>query len=427
MQYWNITTTKVLLAILFFSFTFYTSTAQENSPYSRYGIGNTKLTENVANRGMGGVSIADTSAMIANPTNPASFASLKLTSFQVGVEGTSTNVRNDLVANRTGSLVLSYVNIGMPITKHIGVSFGLIPQTRSKFAMQQIDTIPGISKVVYNYYGGGGTQKLYVGAAYKYKEYSIGFMTGYMFGNVLNSSDANLTDSLKIISSSMNSRTNVGGVFLQVGALMSKPIKEKYHITLGATYLLSQNLNAKKDTYWKSYRGDVSSPVYEYGVDSMIEKEGKVFIPGKLSVGAMFSNSELWKVGIDFVTSNWSNYRSYGQADSTTNSWMVKIGGAITPDADAVGKTWKRVTYRAGVYTGQDIFRFNNTNLPVAGATVGIGYPIRRTVLSIGQINASLDLGKRGTTKNGLLSEGYTRFSIGFTFNDKWFIPRKYE
>ncbi|GBL35114.1 hypothetical protein EMGBS15_07090 [Filimonas sp.] len=427
MQYWNITSTKIFLATLFFSITVYTASAQENSPYSRYGIGNTKLTENVASRGMGGVSIADTSATIANPTNPASFASLKLTSFQVGLEGTSTNIRNSSVSNRTGSLVLSYVNIGMPITKHIGVSFGLMPQTRSKFAMQQTDSIANISQVVYNYYGGGGTQKIYLGAAYKFKDYSFGVMTGYMFGNVLNSSDANFTDSIKIVSSSMNSRTNVGGIFLQVGALMNKPVKEKYHITLGANYQLAQNLNAKKDTYWKSFRGDVSSPTYEYSVDSIIESKGKVFIPGKLSVGAMFSNGNLWKAGIDFVTSNWSNYRSYGQADSTSNSWMLKIGGAITPDADAVGKTWKRVTYRIGGYAGQDIFRFNNTNLPVAGATVGIGYPIRRTILSIGQINASLDIGKRGTTKNGLLSEGYTRFSIGFTFNDKWFIPQKYE
>ncbi len=427
MQYWNTITNKVLLVALISSFTTYKTFAQENSPYSRYGLGNIKLTENVVNRGMGGVSIADTNGLVANPTNPASFAHLKLTSFQVAVEGTAVNIRNSSESNRTGSLVLSYINIGLPISKHIGVSFGLMPQTRSKFEMQQIETISGISQVTYNYYGGGGTQKIYLGGAYKFKDYSIGLSTGYLFGNVVNSSDANFTDSLKIVSSSVNSRVNVGGVFLQLGGMMNKPLKEKYHITLGASYTLSQNLHAKKDTYWKSYRGTIQTPTYEYNVDSVIENKGKVFIPGKLAVGAMFSNGNYWKAGIDFVTSNWSNYRSYGQQDSTTNSWMLKIGGAITPDADAVGKTWKRITYRAGVYTGKDIFRFNNTNLPVAGVTVGIGYPIRRTILSTGQINAAFDIGKRGTTKNGLLSEGYTRFSIGFTFNDKWFIPRKYD
>ncbi len=427
MQYWNTITNKVLLVALIGSFTTYNSFAQENSPYSRYGLGNIKSTENVANRGMGGISIADTNAQVSNPTNPATFAFLKLTSYQLAVEGTGVTIRNSSESNQTGSLVLSYINIGLPVTKHIGVSFGLMPQTRSRFEMQEIATISGISQVTYNYYGGGGTQKVYLGAAYKFSDYSFGLSTGYLFGNVVNSTDANFTDSLKIISSSVNSRVNVGGVFLQLGALMNKPLKEKYHIALGASYTLSQRAGAKKDTYWKSYRGSVASPTYEYSVDSIIEYKGKIIIPGKLSVGAMFSNSNYWKAGIDFVTSNWSNYRSFGEQDSTTTSWMLKVGGAITPDADAVGKTWKRITYRAGLYTGKDIFRFNSTNLPVMGGTIGFGYPIRRTMLSIGQINASLDIGKRGTTKNGLLSEGYTRFSLGFTFNDKWFIPRKYD
>jgi len=198
-------------------------------------------------------------------------------------------------------------------------------------------------------------------------------------------------------------------------------------LSLGASYQLSQNLNARKDAYWKSYIGNVTEPDYQYNVDSIIQQKGKIFIPGKLSLGAMFSKEDKWKVGADFITSNWDAYRAYEQADSTGNSWTFKIGGAITPDASAIGQTWKRITYRLGAYTGKDIFKFQSTSLSVNGVTAGIGYPIRRTNLSIGQINASIDVGKRGTTNNGLLSEGYTRFSIGFTFNDKWFIPRKYE
>jgi hypothetical protein len=59
--------------------------------------------------------------------------------------------------------------------------------------------------------------------------------------------------------------------------------------------------------------------------------------------------------------------------------------------------------------------------------TLGIGYPIRRTNLSIGQINASLELGRRGVAENGLVRESFTRFSVGLTFNDKWFIKRRYD
>jgi hypothetical protein len=106
---------------------------------------------------------------------------------------------------------------------------------------------------------------------------------------------------------------------------------------------------------------------------------------------------------------------------------MFKFGGAITPDINSVNNYWKRMTFRAGVYTGQDLVRLNGTSLSRSGITVGLGYPIRRTNNSIGQLNAVLEFGKRGTLNNGLVREGYTRFAIGFTVNDKWFIKRKYD
>lgn len=424
---WNTTINRLLPAVLLSVFSISLSVGQENSPYSRYGLGNLKQIENVAHRGMGGVSIADDNSLVCNPTNPATFAGLRLTAYQVGLEGIRVNVRNDSLSNRTGSMALSYLNIGFPLNKHLGFSFGLTPVTRGKYGMQQNDSLPGISRVIYNYYGGGGVQQIYIGAAYKFKQISFGLSTGYTFGNVVRTSEANFTDSLKIISSNISGRTNVGGVFLQLGTLMSQTLKGETRISFGATYQLAQRLNAKKETYWKSFIGDVLEPDYEYRVDSVVELKGKIKLPARLGVGMMLSHGEVWKAGVDFITANWSNYRYYDQVDSTGQYWMLKLGGAITPEANAVSQFWKRLTYRAGAYLGQDIFRFRQNSLPINGVTVGLGYPVRRTNMSIGQINASLDVGKRGTTDNGLLNENYTRFTIGVTLNDKWFIPRKYE
>jgi hypothetical protein len=426
MQYWN-TTSKIILFHLLGLHFFYTAHAQENSPYTRYALGNIKLSENAANRGMAGVSLADYNTLITNPNNPASYAGLKMTSFQVGVEGISNNIKNASVSNRTGAIGLSYVNIGLPIAKNLGVSFGLIPQTQAKYSMQQEDSIPGVSKVLYNYYGGGATQKIYVGGAYALNDFSFGLNTGYTFGNVINTSDAQFVDSLKILSTSVNSRTVVGGFFLQGGVMMQKKLKKDYSLTLGATYTLQQQLKGKKDTYWKSFRGDVSDPDYLYNVDSVIERKGTISLPSKLGLGVMFSNGDIWKVGLDINSSNWKNYTAYNQPDSTGSSWNVRIGGAITPDPNSLTQFWKHLTYRVGLYTGKDILSFKDQSLGLQGFTVGIGYPIRRTNMSIGQINAALDVGKRGTTDNGLIAEQFTRFTIGLTFNDKWFIKRRYD
>lgn len=426
MQYWKKTIKLTTLFVLAFS-VHQKIVAQENSPYSRYGLGNLKQIENIANRGMGGIAIADDNPLIANPVNPATYTGLKLTAYQIGIEASLVKIKSNNSSNRTGSTTLAYMNIGIPVSKKMGISFGLLPQTRSKYSFAKTDSIDGISKVNYNYYGGGGLQKIYVGAAYKLGEVSVGFNTGYNFGNLVNSSESSFTDSLKILSNNITGRTTMGGAFWQVGALWHKKISTNYSLKIGATYSGAQSINAKKEAYWESFLGDISSPDYVRRIDSVKNLTGKIKIPSNWGVGVILGYGDQWQIGMDLTASDWSKYSAYGNADSFSNMYMIKLGGAFTPDVNSVSDYWKKMTFRAGLYTGQDIFKFNNTNLKKSGATLGIGYPIRRTNSSIGQINAAFEIGKRGTTDNGLVSENYTRFSFGFTFNDKWFIKRRYD
>ena len=48
--------------------------AQENSPYSRYGLGDIAPSTNIVNRGMGGLSAAFADPFTINFTNPASYS-----------------------------------------------------------------------------------------------------------------------------------------------------------------------------------------------------------------------------------------------------------------------------------------------------------------------------------------------------------------
>jgi hypothetical protein len=426
MQYWiNITKKTIALSAILFSTTYIQ--AQENSPYSRYGLGNIKQTENVSNRGMGGVSIADDNSLIANPTNPATYTGLKMTSYQFSVEGSSVNIKNATGANRTGATSINYVNIGLALSKKMGMSFGLLPQTRSKYQMQDVISLPNVSQITRTYYGGGGLQKIYIGAAYKLKDISLGFNTGYNFGNITNTTESEFTDTLKILSSFNSSRYTMGGVFWQVGALMNKAINEDYTVNIGFSYTGKQSIRAKRDQEWGSYIGVLSAPDYSYKIDSSSDQKGKIIVPANLGVGFMLKNGDYWQVGADFTTSNWSNYSYDAKADSTNRTWYVKVGGSITPDVNSVNNTFKRMTYRIGAYHGQDIFRFNNEPLKRSALTAGFGYPIRRTNLSIGQVNFALEIGSRGTTNYGLVKETYKRFCVGLTLNDKWFVKRKYD
>ena len=62
------------------------ASAQENSPYSRYGLGDLTPNQNVFSRGMGGIAAGVADNKSVNFTNPASLTFISNTIFDVGTE-----------------------------------------------------------------------------------------------------------------------------------------------------------------------------------------------------------------------------------------------------------------------------------------------------------------------------------------------------
>jgi len=415
----------LLIALLLTSFS--SLVAQENSPYTRYGLGLLQQDGNVSNRGMGGASLADRSSTLINPQNPSSYSALKLTSYQLGLSGASYNIQSATSANRTRGFGLSYVNLAFPVAKRTAVSFGLLPYSQVKYSLQAIDTIPSISEVQNDYVGGGSLQRVYLGAAHEYKGFSLGFNASYLFGNYQNNLSQSFTDSLDILSTDILRRNTLGGIVWEVGAGYHYKIKKEKYFNIGATFSNQANINTTGESYSFSSIGSVSSGIYSYRVDSTVGKRGTTVLPSNLGVGVQLGNGDFWKVGIDYRMSDWSSFRSFEVADSFANSSSIRIGGELTPDINDKFNVWKRVAYRLGGYYENMPLQLNNTQLNAVGVTAGLGYPIRRTLRSIGQINASFELGRRGTLDNGLIRESYSRFTIGVTVNDRWFLKRRYD
>src|SRR5690242_18513476 len=70
-------------ALLFFS----SLSAQENSPFSRYGLGDAYPQQNIATRGMAGVSAAYSSEQALNTLNPASYTAMRYINVFGGSKG----------------------------------------------------------------------------------------------------------------------------------------------------------------------------------------------------------------------------------------------------------------------------------------------------------------------------------------------------
>jgi hypothetical protein len=59
-----------------------------------------------------------------------------------------------------------------------------------------------------------------------------------------------------------------------------------------------------------------------------------------------------------------------------------------------------------------------------AGITIGSSFPIYRLYNAL---NWSLDLGQRGSLKNGMVKEFYFQVHINVSLHDIWFVKKKYQ
>jgi hypothetical protein len=110
------------------------------------------------------------------------------------------------------------------------------------------------------------------------------------------------------------------------------------------------------------------------------------------------------------------------QNEGLGESWRVAIGGEITPDQFATENYLKRLTYRAGVSMEQNPFLANGNPVKDVGINFGLSMPAGRSSLDL-----AFKYGKRGDKADNILEENYFKIYFGITFNDQWFIKRKFD
>lgn len=408
--------------------------AQDNSPYSRYGLGDLHNNQNTVNRGMGGVSQAYSDPQSVNFINPASYSSLLLTTFDVGVEGGARSITDQGAKFSSGFGTLSYLQLGIPlIPNKWGLNLGLRPVTRVSYNMQEsgngtfFDTlrIPLTSK----YEGSGGLYQLYAGTGVRFGHFSVGVNLGYLFGNIENHTRLTFPDPTMYASHRMF-RTTYNSFFYKVGVQYRAKLKSDMDLTFGASGSLKQNMNARQETLNETVQFDASSNNYvtQDTVKYTKGDRGTVVFPQEFGAGIMLRKFDKWMIGVDFNSSQWENYKNFGNKDSLQNSWKLAIGGQFVPNATALSGYWNRVAYRLGGYYGKDYLQLEGVNMPTLGFTVGAGLPVRRMPYSnqYSMINLAFEVAHRGNNET-VLKENIYRISLGFTLSDKWFVKRKYE
>jgi hypothetical protein len=451
MQFLSLIIRRTGISFLFITVCLSNANAQDNSPYSRYGLGDVMNNGNILNRAMGGISAGFGSDRFINQVNPASYSFIgqplsripeygKLVSFEVGTEFNSRTLVQQTPAGKYTSrnIFFNYMQLGMQLSKkgNWGVNLGVQPLTKESYKIETSRRITNIDSINTVYEGNGGVYQAFLGTGYRIKNLSLGFNTGYTFGRKESTTNLRLiNDTVSYYESSSNTKTNFGSLFLNAGVMYNVPLSTGRSLKIGGYYNMQQKMRASEDIERIVYDVDASPGSPIGGTDSIFisnDNKGTVVYPATMGIGFTYEKEDAFLAGIDFTQSSWSKYRYYGRPDLVQNSWMVKSGVQLIPNIKS-SNYWSKVNYRAGFYYGTDYIKAAGSSMPVYAFTFGLGLPTTKPTfskdfktISPTVINLAIEAGARGN-KSVNLRENFIRVALSVSLSDVWFFRRKYD
>lgn len=444
---------QLLLTVLLFCGM--VSNAQENSPYSRYGWGNLVPSTPIVTRGMGGITTGYVDyderfdikqgvprylkPQAINFMNPASYARLRTTSFDLGfeVENQVLQEQNVIEKYKASFANISYLQLGVPLSRKRNFSMvvGLRPISRINYQIQAFarelnpETGASIDSTLTLYEGKGGSYQAFLGLGKGFGNFSVGANIGYYFGTKdFGTRKSFINDSVVYYKGNYQTKINFGGVSFNTGIQYRAKLSKDIRLVLGATATFSSEYDANKDIIRETFEYDQSGGTFIR--DSIYTEEGiagTVFFPSTYSGGFTFERLDKWMIGAEYSSTSWDDFRLYDAKDSVGSSYKFRVGGHFIPNAFG-SNYWGRVTYRVGFNYGTDYIRYAGEELKQYTVTAGFGFPIRPNRFSnqYTNLNLGLEFGRRGTPETRL-QENMFRLSLGVTLSDLWFVKRKYD
>lgn len=412
---------KIIISACFFLSL--VSYAQEgtSSPYSFYGIGETKFNGTLENRSMAGLSIAQDSTHI-NLQNPASYANLRWTSFTIGGGSSLIKQKTTTKSGVSKKTTLDYLALGIPMKK-FGAAFGLIPYSSVGYRIQNNATDETQNNKRFN--GWGGLNRVFLGFGYKItSNWNVGVNAYYNFGKIQ-------TNSLEFIpfvpigSRELNVAT-LSGINYNIGMMYKTKINEKITFFGSLYYTPESTLKSENTRNIETVSFNSTFDLQVVDILAVQTFKTDLKLSQKWSLGAGFGDSKKWLLGAEVSLQDVSKLASsYNTLDKVVYGKYQKysIGGYYTPNTNPYASYFKRIIYRGGFKYEKTGLIINSQSINDVGVTFGMGLPIAG---SLSNVNLGFELGKKGTTDANLVQENYFVLNVSFSLNDKWFVKRKF-
>lgn len=382
-----------------------------NSPYSIYGIGD--IDHRVYNRtsGMAGTGMATKASFDLVNNNPAAIAGLPrsfllLSAAAVGktVQYAGTGVDASNRNNR--DLWIKGITLGIKINKFWASSIGFKQFSNVNYNFTGTKGVVGDNDTYSaQYTGDGGLNDYYwTNAVSLGKHFSVGVKSSIIAGGI------NQTETIVNTVSSSTIQTKqldyYGDPRFEYGAIYSTPINKNWGLSLGGKFINKTKLNSERTL-------NVMENSTVLVNDEFIENN-HFFLPKTYSAGITLVHKNRTTFAADYTFENWSPLNIFGNGWSLVNSNKVSAGVEIAKNVQMFGQTVQKSYLQFGGFYTNSYLDVNNTLVNEFGITAGMGGAISKNLL----YSVSAEGGKRGTTVNGLIREGFFQLTFALTYRD---------
>lgn len=442
---------RFLASVLFCLVTFAAwAQPKQNSPYSRFGIGDPITQSFIHQTAMAGQSAAFHDPYHLNLQNPASFAFLRSTALETGLYAKYSHMSTGTATKDNWSGNLAYLALGFTLKSPInevldrnktpwkyGMGFALTPYSIVGYNIESTETLPQIGEVDTKFQGTGGTYRMQWSNAVRHNNTAFGATLGWMFGKTIYDNTTVFNDTLfSTFQDNIRQDIGISGFVWNVGLQQDIPLAYAPNnkdvmtrwITLGLTAESNHKLRTVSDAYFIRSQGRLASGQYS-NADTLTQETDlrrDLTLPAAITFGIQYVSLEKFRFGAQVGFESWSNYKNEARPETLRNTISISGGAEFIPDFSSYNRYAKRVRYRVGAYYRQDPRVVNGEGLNDVGLSFGFGFPIVLPRQQTSFVNTAFELGKLGG--NSPIEETYFRISLGFTLNDNtWFYKRRFE
>jgi hypothetical protein len=419
---------KTSLLLFFWGFVYLAGFSQSTrSPFSAFGLGEPYGSALINNHGMAGLGVSNPSYWYINNQNPAMLVFNRFATFHAGMVMEQRTATNGAVTETNGNGNLNYFVLGMPIKAgKMSTSVGLMPFTYKNYLLSY-DAAVGGTGTPYRVreQGSGGISQLYWANGFAVtKDFSVGLRANYLFSSL----ESRFTNEVMLpgvvpFAPQILERYHFSDFSFQAGLSYRKDsvFNSRNRINFGLVYGLQSDINTRFFKTFRRTQAGIAAPQ----VDTLVNNvRGRTTLPSFIQAGVSFGRTERWLIGVDFHYSDYGQFRNFaGNSEGGQPNWRWVVGGEVTPDPASLSNYLKRITYRSGISVEQYPFLINGNTLRDFGINFGLSLPVSR----ISTLDLALRVGRRGDIQNTAIEENYIKFYFGATFNDQWFIKRRFD